>query len=89
MADGTVRTPNDKSGWYRINANLLSGRSHPFKGDNAIGLGKERVIPAHAHILTGMYLCPKLSYQYMACQNLLSAETLHTTPLTDTVTAVS
>ena len=60
-----------------------------FIAHHAVDLGEQGVVPAHAHVLTGIDPGPKLTHEDVARQHLLPAKTLDAASLARTVAAVA
>ena len=60
-----------------------------LKGDNAVNLGKNCIIPAQAHILPGVDMGPSLPDNDASGVDFLSGIALDSSPLAVTVSSVS
>jgi len=72
-----------------VNADLFSIFPQALKGNNAVNLGKNCIIPAQAHILPRMELGPSLPDNDASGVDFLPGIALDSSPLAVTVSAIS
>ena len=55
---------------------------------DTVDLGKQSVVPSHAHIISGMYPCPNLANQNATSLYLLTCKYLYTSPLAGAIPSI-
>ena len=71
-----------------VNRNLLTILAQTLEADNTVGLGKEGIVGADAHILAGVNVRAALTHQDVAGQNELTVSALGAKALGLGITAV-